>query len=134
MSPAVFHHSELIAQSDSQLVWPFESLLDAKAHVTIGTDWFLPTTPNLFPALAAVVPRIGIEKVIRCITLSGAEAVGQAHEVGSIEIGKKANFIQLDKDIITCEDIAETVVCRTWFEGNLVWEHPEVAKVELARL
>lgn len=133
MSPALFHLSELIAQSDNQLEWPFKSLLDAGAQVTVGTDWFLPPTPNLFPALAAIVPQIGVEKVIRCITLSGAEAVGQAYEVGSIEVGKKANFIQLNQDI-TRNDIAETIVQRTWFEGSLVWEHPDVGKGGVTRL
>ena len=125
MSPAIFHEKELIAHSNNQLIWPFEDLLKANVHVTIGSDWILPLTPNLFPALAAVVPRIGIEQAIRCITLAGAEAVGQAEEFGSIEVGKKANFIQLDRDL-TKRNIADTIVHRTWFEGRVVWTHPDV--------
>lgn len=131
MSPAIFHEKELIANSNSQLAWPFESLLEGDVHVTIGSDWLLPLTPNLFPALAAVVPRIGIEQTIYRITLAGAEAVGRSDEFGSISVGKKANFIQLDRDLTT-SNIADTIVQRTWFEGCVVWSHPDarVASVE----
>lgn len=125
MSPAIFHEEELIAESSDQLLWPFEALLEAGTHLTIGSDWILPPTPNLFPALQALVPRLGAEEVLRLITLSGAEAVGRAEESGSIQIGKKANFIQLDRDL-TRESFTTTVVHRTWFEGQLVWEHPSI--------
>jgi imidazolonepropionase-like amidohydrolase len=37
-------------------------------------------------------------EVIRAATLSGAEALGMDHEIGSIEIGKKADFIILEEN------------------------------------
>lgn len=129
MSPAIFHEKKLIAASSPHLAWPFEQLIEAGARLTIGSDWILPPTPNLFPALAALVPRLGAETVLRHITLMGAQAVGREKEFGSIEIGKIANFIELDRDL-TSEDFADTVVHRTWFEGKLVWEHPHMQSSE----
>ena len=37
--------------------------------------------------------------LIRMLTLSGAEAVGRGDVTGSVERGKKANFIVVDRDL-----------------------------------
>ncbi|GAB1212380.1 hypothetical protein ATERTT37_001518 [Aspergillus terreus] len=132
MSPAIFHETELTSNFPHIFRWPFKELKDAGVHVTVGSDWFLPPTPDLFPALSAIVERfgpetgktakeVGGEKVCRMITLAGAEAVGKEKEMGNIEVGKKANFIVVDRDLSRGE-FANAKVLKTWFEGKIVWE------------
>ncbi len=52
-------------------------------------------------------------------------------EAGSIEVGKSADFIVLDRDILKLaaagqgRDIAHTKVLATWFKGMTVYKQPE---------
>lgn len=55
------------------------------------------------------------------LTLTGAEAVGRDKELGSIEVGKKANFITVDQDLRLGEFEGATVVT-TWFKGEIVYK------------
>jgi hypothetical protein len=47
--------------------------------------------------------------------------------VGSLEVGKKADFIVLDQDIIALakdgriDKVSETAVLETWFDGDVVY-------------
>ena len=61
------------------------------------------------------------------ITLSGAEAVGREAEMGSIAVGKKANFIAVDRDLSRGE-FADAKVLKTWTEGELVWDETKGQK------
>lgn len=131
MSPAIFHETELINAFPDLFKWPFKQVQDAGGSITIGSDWFLPKNPSLFHSLAAIVDKFGEkegrtaketsgEVLCRVITLGGAEAVNQANQTGSIEVGKKANFIAVDRDLSRGE-FEGAVVLKTWFEGKLVW-------------
>lgn len=61
------------------------------------------------------------EAIVRMLTLSGAEATGRDDISGSIEVGKKANFIMVDRDLSRAE-FQGAIVMGTWFEGERVWE------------
>lgn len=98
MSPAIFHSPE-VALVPRLLRWPFRQMVDHDVRMTIGTDYFLTPTPNLFPTLQAVVPQLSAEEILRAITIEGAKAVGREHELGSIQTGKLANFISVDRDL-----------------------------------
>lgn len=108
--------------------WNFPKMLAADAHVTIGSDWGAGPSPDLLPCLGGVVASVGGgdvvlggERLCRMLTLAGAEAVGREKEVGSIEVGKKANFIAVDKNLSRGEFEGASIV-RTWFEGEVVYE------------
>jgi predicted amidohydrolase YtcJ len=47
-------------------------------------------------------------------------------QVGSLEPGKLADFVVLDRDILTCpaDDIRETQCLRTYVGGKPVYERP----------
>jgi predicted amidohydrolase YtcJ len=61
-------------------------------------------------------------EALRCYTMNAAHASGRAAEEGSIEVGKRANLVFLDRDIVTCpvDDIRRAQVDRTYVDGSLV--------------
>lgn len=110
--------------------WDFAKMLARGAHVTIGSDWGAGETPDLLPFLDGIVEvvgggdrRAGGEVLCLMLTLAGAEAVGREGDLGSIEVGKKANFIAVDRDLSRGEFEGASVLT-TWFEGEIVYEKP----------
>ncbi|KAM5528657.1 amidohydrolase family protein [Fusarium oxysporum f. sp. phaseoli] len=99
----------------------FERITAAGGHVTIGSDWSHGLELPMFRNTAILVRRIGAEKVLEMITLAGAVATGREKEAGSIEVGKIANFICVDRDL-TREDFENAKVLQTWFEGEIVYD------------
>jgi predicted amidohydrolase YtcJ len=68
--------------------------------------------------------RMTREETLRSMTLDAAYSVFMEDRVGSIEAGKLADFIVLDRDVMTCEagDIIGTRVLRTVVGGETVYE------------
>ena len=60
-------------------------------------------------------------------TISGAKYLNRDREAGSLEIGKSADFIVVDRDILALADagktdeITHTQVLETWFRGQSVF-------------
>lgn len=128
MSPAMFFVHPVTAASGGLMDWNWVKMLNAGAHITIGSDWGAAPDPSLFGPLAHIVETVGRgdkvkggELLCRMLTIHGAEAVGRDKHTGSIEIGKKANFIVVDKDLSKGEFEGASVV-RTYFEGECVWD------------
>lgn len=106
-------------------------MMDAGAHITIGSDWGAVPDPSLFQHMANIVDVVGRgdriaggEALCRMMTLNGAIAVDRQRELGSIEVGKKANFIVLSQDLSKGEFDGAKVL-RTYFEGEKVWDANE---------
>lgn len=128
MSPAELFIHPATSASAGLMDWNFPKMLDAGAHITIGSDWGAVPDPSLFGAMSRIVESVGRgskekggEMLCRMMTLNGAMAVGREREVGSIEVGKKANFIVVDRDLSRGLFEGARVV-RTYFEGGKVWE------------
>lgn len=63
-------------------------------------------------------------EALRGFTLDGAYAAFQENELGSIEVGKYADFVVLDRDFMTVRDpamILQTKVLATFIGGELVY-------------
>jgi predicted amidohydrolase YtcJ/cytochrome c553 len=70
---------------------------------------------------------ISLRDVIEAYTINGAGMLNLQQEAGSLEVGKSADFILLDRDILALadaghpQDIAQTHVLGTWFRGKKVY-------------
>ena len=68
--------------------------------------------------------RMTREEALRSFTLDAAYAAFEEQQKGSLEPGKLADFVVIDRDIMTCEprDILETRVLQTVIGGEVVYE------------
>ncbi len=66
---------------------------------------------------------ISREQALLALTINGAYQMHVENERGSIEVGKYADFVLADKNVLTCRelDIHEAKVLSTWFEGKMVY-------------
>jgi mannose-6-phosphate isomerase-like protein (cupin superfamily) len=82
--------------------------------------------------------RIGIEDAIAAYTINGAELFGHDARLGSIEVGKKADLIAIDQNLIELAaadragEIGATRVVLTIFDGNVVYETADGGSVMAA--
>ena len=69
--------------------------------------------------------RLSREQAIRLYTINNAYLTFEEKEKGSLEKGKLADFIVLDRDILTCplDDVRTTQVELTYLGGRLVYRH-----------
>ena len=67
--------------------------------------------------------RISVESAIRAITYEAAWQLFSEHEVGSLEAGKLADLVILDKDprTVAPDAIKSIRVLETWMDGNQVY-------------
>jgi predicted amidohydrolase YtcJ len=124
------------------IVEPQSLLRDAGARIAYGSDW--PVDPlDIWFALKVGVTRTaaadagpeyagrlgaqpGLPRaaVLRAITMDAAYTLRMEKETGSLEVGKLADLIVLDRNFfeIQPEDIAHTRVLQTMVGGKIVYE------------
>ena len=68
--------------------------------------------------------RIGVSEAIKAHTLNGARALGREDDLGSITVGKRADFVVLEANPLTSEEsrLASISVLSTWIDGTAVYE------------
>ena len=81
---------------------PARSMIEGGVPVAIGTD-FNPNAPTCsMPAvmnLACVTMRLTMEEALVASTINSAAAIGVAEKVGSIEVGKRGDFLLLSTPV-----------------------------------
>ena len=148
MSPVIWYPSPLsiatgkaVGEEKSRRIFPVRSLLQAGALVIYGSDWpSVSPDPSPWPGIEAMVTRrnpytntgeqVGSEQAIRLsqaiqiYTRNGAVAMKKGDVSGSIEVGKYADFIVLDRDVfdIPITEVSDTKVLLTVFEGRVVFD------------
>ncbi len=63
------------------------------------------------------------EQMIRFYTFNNAYLMRAETEIGSLETGKRADFVVIDRDLLRCSDdeIRDTEVLSTWLDGEPVF-------------
>lgn len=67
--------------------------------------------------------RVSVESAIRAVTAEAAWQLGSEHEIGSLEPGKLADFVILERDPrrVDPERIRDIAVLETWMDGRQVY-------------
>lgn len=124
---------------------PLKSLFEAKVAVGGGSDhmqkigamrsvnpyhpflgiWITCTrTPRGAMTPLHEVERLSREQALRMYTINNARLMFLEDQIGSIEAGKLADLIVVDRDPLTCplDEVRTTQVLRTYLNGRLVFE------------
>ena len=69
--------------------------------------------------------RVSLPRLLAAYTTGGAYANHREHETGSLEPGKSADFIVIDRDLFAFRphDIGKTRVLCTFVDGRSVYEY-----------
>ncbi|SON53135.1 amidohydrolase [Vibrio tapetis] len=119
-------------------VFPFRSLVEKKVHISVGSDWPVSATPNPWPAIESMITRkqpggegeglaeqesISLKAALKAYTIGGAYAQYQENHIGSIEVGKYADFIITNQNPfkVPATAIHKTRVLSTVIEGKEVF-------------
>jgi len=119
--------------------YAWKSLLDKGARLAFGSDFPVEEVNPMLGIYAAVsrqdlegwpeggwLPqeRVSREDAIRAFTLDAAWAGFMEDQTGSLETGKRADFIVLDRNImqVPVEGIPEIRVEETWIDGKRVYD------------
>jgi predicted amidohydrolase YtcJ len=123
--------SESIGQRAFDLI-PVKTLLDSGAHVSLSSDWDAdPLSP--FGTIQRAVTRDEnavdtVEQAIELVTLSAAYALSQDDMTGSIEVGKYADYVIVDQNLLEIDvgQIGDTTVMLTVVGGRQTYRSPEL--------
>lgn len=125
-----------ISEASYKGMYPAHSLLKNGAIIAGASDAPV-STPNPFIAMATAITRTGMEgdylnpseaidrdAVFKAYTINSAKALYLDKQIGTLEAGKKADMILVDRDIFTVspEQLAETKVVWTMFDGKKVYQ------------
>ncbi len=118
--------------------YAYKKLLLQNGWLPLGTDFPVEDISTFKTFLAAVVRKdskgfptkgfqtenaLSRQEAIRGMTIWAAKAAFEEQLKGSIETGKLADFVMLDKDLLTCGDheILDTKVLKTFVAGKKVY-------------
>jgi predicted amidohydrolase YtcJ len=120
----------------SNYLYPARSLRDAGAMIVGGSDWSV-STFDAFEAMERAITRsehrgaepllpeqsITLQDMVDAYTINAAIALKQEHTTGSLEPGKRGDFIVLDRDIFAIDpyDLHDTRVLATYLDGREVY-------------
>ncbi len=127
----------VIGQQRCETTYPFRSLLDTKARLAFGSDWFVAPAEPLVGIDAAVTRRtldgknstgwipaqkIAAQEALRAYTSDAAYAGFAEKELGTLEVGKLADLVIIDRNILdpAASEIGQAKVVLTMVGGRIV--------------
>ncbi|MEP6736054.1 MAG: amidohydrolase family protein, partial [Chryseolinea sp.] len=117
-----------------EYMYPAKSILNHGGIVAGASDWSV-SSANPFEAIAMAETRVGKDGVlnaaeimsrndmIKAYTISAAKVILLEKSIGSLEVGKQADLVLLDRDFATVssESVKDTKVLWTIFGGKVVY-------------
>ncbi|WP_299105743.1 amidohydrolase [uncultured Tenacibaculum sp.] len=126
--PHHWHENDyLLGSALANNLVPIKSLKDAGARVTLSSDWNV-SSLNPFIGIQNAVTRapqnISLADAIKSYTINGAYVMRQENKVGSLEVGKLADFVVVDKNIfdIPINQIKTAKIVKTIFNGKEIYK------------
>ncbi len=136
---------QFVSDDQFRRFWRFKSLANSGARLTFGSDFPASGagTLGLSPLVqiemghtrqeygqpdAPIQPleseRLSIEALVRGFTIDAAYQLHMEDRIGSLEVGKKADLVVLDRNIFEVDPytIHDTNVLMTVMDGNVVYE------------
>ena len=100
---------------DLRAINPYNPFLAMWTTITRRAKWY---DGQLHPEEA-----LSRRQAIEFYTRNNAHLISWEKEIGSLELGKRADFIVIDRDLLTCpeDDIKDTRVLQTWIEGRNIY-------------
>ena len=127
-----------ISEERAKWMYPIKSVIDAGGKVAFGSDWSV-SSANPFPQIETAITRVDAEshntevlnpeqritlqQAIEAFTINAAFVNKQDNSTGSIEKGKLADLIVVDRNLFEIKpgEISEAKVVLTLFEGRPVY-------------
>jgi predicted amidohydrolase YtcJ len=130
------------------LVEPAGWLAEKGARIAYGSDWPVdpldewfalqvgvtrkgrPDEPPQYAGRLGKDPGLSQASVLQAITLNAAYELHEERYIGSLEVGKLADLLVLDRDVATIppDQISGTTVLRTVVGGRIVYDTGELKK------
>jgi predicted amidohydrolase YtcJ len=138
----------LLGQERMARVYPFNSLKQAGARLAAGSDWTV-STLNPLEAMQTAVTRqapkqsgngtlepplnekeaLNLNDIAKAYTTGGAYVNHSEQQTGSLEVGKCADLVMLDKNIFDLpkNEIASAKVLLTLIDGKAVYQESKLS-------
>lgn len=123
-----------ISESEFINQYPARSLQENGAVIAGASDWPI-STANPWEAMHHAITRHGLDtglnqnerldihSMLLAYTRNAALAIGLQEQIGTLSVGKQADFIVIDRDVLTVdvESLLKTQVIKTFFAGQEVY-------------
>lgn len=121
-------------------LWHLKTFLDTGVNLSFGTD-YTASSMNPMDQLYRAVERkandqnpkngfmpeekLTLEQAVYCYTMNSAKSVGMENKIGSLDAGKYADMIVLDRNIfeIPIDEVKKASVIKTIVNGKIVYEN-----------
>jgi predicted amidohydrolase YtcJ len=131
----------MLGPERSRRLYPLGSLARAGAMLVAGSDWSV-SSMNPFAAIQVAITRrdpedpasapwlpderLSLDTTLQAYTINAARSMFHEQDTGSIAIGKAADLVVLDRDLLTSkpEDIHLARVVSTFIDGSEVYRAP----------
>jgi predicted amidohydrolase YtcJ len=131
------HRDIFLGEKRALRINPLAEAVELGLLFTLHSDCPITPISPLFSVWAAVKrvtrkgsvlgedQKIDVLTALKSMTIYGAELNFEDKEKGTIEVGKKADFVVLAKDPLTCppEEIKDIPIISTIIDGKVVWEN-----------
>jgi predicted amidohydrolase YtcJ len=121
-------------------VWPIKDGVESGTLIVAGSDWAVVPSPDPWLAIETAVTRrqpggggaafgadeaVSVAQAVNMFTINGATQLGLQDVTGTLEVGKLADFVVVDRNPfkVSATDIHNTKVEKTYFAGALVYEN-----------